>query len=222
VDAEVEKQWAIVQEEATERKRLRAVTNASTATTEATKDLEKRLLVLESFVRKWEPELNKWKKMNPESKGNDSPKSSNEIDPQEVNLATSFHGDDNEDSKGDEEEQSSDGSEKSKSNESEAEDELEDDGKSSLNGKIRDIDLPHPTNVVEPEETPLPKISKSKSTSGQTASAKAKSKAATTAVIKSEPVSSKVAADVGKLPNEEKSRQTELMQGKGKQIIPIV
>jgi len=71
--ADVDKQWAIMQQKAAERKRLRSLTEAHKASTTATKDMEKRVEVLEAFALQWQLLFEKWQKKLMEFKENDFP-----------------------------------------------------------------------------------------------------------------------------------------------------
>lgn len=62
----VQKEMAIINDLAAEKKRLRAVTKASNTATAATAALEKRLEIVEAFMRKWEPDFTVWKSTQPE------------------------------------------------------------------------------------------------------------------------------------------------------------
>jgi len=140
VQEEVNKQWEILQEEAADRKRLRVVTRANNAATEARKDMEKRLEVLEAFARKCEPQFEKWQRTKLQLAGSDEPQSGDENEDNKEELAIMSIGHDPTNTKEDAEHISlhgsddEDSSEKSKSLRDE-EEEDSDEENSSMNGE---------------------------------------------------------------------------------------
>jgi len=62
IEEEVQKEWALMQEEAAKRKKVRAVAKSDLATTEALKDIQTRVEALESFIQKLEPDFLVWRK----------------------------------------------------------------------------------------------------------------------------------------------------------------
>jgi len=210
------KEWAIVQEENAEKKRLRAAAKANSRGNETNKDLANRLDFLEAFVRKWEPQFELWKTMQSEVKELEFTECNKENSAPKKQLAIEQAVDEEEGMKASEEDNSTDSIDEEDCTENTKSEDEEDTGSDEKKSESEDIEdtsgSVHPINVVEDEDvTEEMDLTKQKPMNALTSLPKATLKPQVSAT--STPVAKKAAVDGGQ--HLKKGKFHPPLQGKG-------